>query len=186
MKRLVVGISGASCANLAVKFLVEMQAHADWETHLIISEGGRRTLAHETHFTPAEVEALATRSHPIDDIGASIASGSFQTEGMVIIPCSMKTLAGIAHGYSDNLLLRAADVVLKEQRKLVLVARETPLSLIHLRNMVELATMGVILLPPMLTCYYRPQTVDELETHIVGKVMTQFGMTSDGFKFWEG
>ena len=185
-KRLVVGISGASCANLAVKLLQAVAIQDGWETHVVISGGACRTIAHETSHTPEDVLAMATRSYDLEDIGSAIASGTFRTDGMVVIPCSMKTLAGIAHGYSENLLLRAADVTLKERRKLVLVARETPLSLIHLRNMVTLAGMGVVIMPPVLTAYHRPESIDDLENHIVGKVMAEFGMEPMGFKRWNG
>jgi flavin prenyltransferase len=185
-KRLVVGISGASCANLAVMLLESMRARDDWETHVVISEGARRTIELETELTLDEVRSLATRSHAIEDVGASIASGTFKTEGMVVVPCSMKTLAGVAHGYSENLLLRAADVTLKERRKLVLVARETPLSQIHLRNMLTLASMGVVIMPPMLTAYNHPKTFADAERHIVGKVMAEFGIEAQGFSRWEG
>jgi polyprenyl P-hydroxybenzoate/phenylacrylic acid decarboxylase-like protein len=185
-KRLVVGISGASCANLAVLLLRAMRTQQDWETHVVVSGGARRTIEHETDLKVSDVEALATRCHDFDDVGASIASGTFKTEGMVVVPCSMKTLAGVAHGYSDNLLLRAADVTLKERRKLVLVARETPLNQIHLRNMLSLAAMGVVLLPPMLTAYNRPKTLRDAELHIVGKVLAEFGVEVDGFRRWHG
>lgn len=186
MKRLVVGISGASCANLAILLLRQMKRHADWETHVVVTEGARRTIEYETACSFDEVAALATRLHPLEDVGASIASGTFRTEGMVIVPCSMKTLAGIATGYSANLLLRAADVVIKERRRLVLVARETPLSLIHLKNMVTVAKSGAIILPPMLTGYNRPETLEDAELHIVGKIMAEFGIEMDAFRRWDG
>ena len=128
------------------------------------------------------MEALASRCHALDDIGAAIASGTFKTEGMVVVPCSMKTVAGIAHGYSQNLLLRAADVVIKERRKLVLVARESPLSTIHLNNMLLLANAGIVILPPVLTYYHRPATIQEMTAHIVGKVLDVFGIELRGFQ----
>lgn len=186
MKRLVVGISGASCASLAILLLKEMSKIKDWETHVVVSNGARRTLEYETCYTLDDVKSLATELHPLENVGASIASGTFKTEGMVIVPCSMKTLAGVAHGYSDNLLLRAADVVLKERRKLVLVARETPLNLIHLNNMVTLASIGAIIMPPMLTGYNRPETLEDAEMHIVGKIMNEFGLEASGFRRWTG
>jgi len=185
-KRLVVGISGASCANLAIRLLEAMAGQEAWETHLVVTEGARRTLEHETSYSFQEVAALATQAHDLRDIGASIASGTFRTEGMVVIPCSMKTVAGIAHGYSENLLLRAADVTLKERRKLVLLARETPLSLIHLKNMVELAGMGVVIMPPVLTSYQGAASVEAMEHHLVGKVMSEFGMEFSKFRRWTG
>jgi flavin prenyltransferase len=131
-----------------------------------------------------EVAALATRCHPLEDVGASIASGTFKTRGMVIVPCSMKTLAGVASGYSDNLLLRAADVTLKERRKLVLVARESPLSPVHLRNMQTVSDDGAILLPPMLTFYNRPECIDDLVRHMVGKILDIFDLELPRFKRW--
>lgn len=185
-KRLVVGISGASCANLAIRLLSAMKTQAGWETHLVVTEGARRTLEHETRISPGDLASLATRAYDIGHIGAPIASGTFRTEGMVVIPCSMKTLAGIAHGYSENLLLRAADVTLKERRKLVLLARETPLSLIHLKNMVTLASMGGVIMPPVLTSYHGPGSVEDMEDHLVGKVMAEFGMEYAKFRRWEG
>ncbi len=186
MKRLVVGISGASCANLAILLLKILRELPGWETHLVMSDGARRTIEYETPYGVEEVAALAHVTHPAEDVGASIASGTFKTEGMVVIPCSMKTLAGIAHGYSDNLLLRAADVTLKERRKLVLVVRETPLNLIHLQNMVGLAAMGVIVMPPVLTFYNHPKTLDDVQLHIVGKVLSEFGVEAPGFTRWTG
>jgi len=186
VKRLIVGISGASCANLAVMLLAAMRQTPGWETHLVLSNGAKRTIEHETPLTVSQVESMATVSYPTGDVGAAIASGTFVTAGMVVVPCSMKTLAGIAHGYSDNLLLRAADVVLKERRKLVLAVRETPLNLIHLNNMVTLASMGVVVMPPVLTFYNHPQTLEDVQRHIVGKLMHEFGLETPGFKRWNG
>ena len=142
-KRLVVGLSGASGAILCVSLLEAMRREKDWEVHLVTSEAGERVLHEETGMSGTDLAGLAFRTHDIGNIGAAIASGTFETEGMAVVPCSMKTLAGICHGYAENLLLRAADVTLKERRKLVLVARETPLGLVHLRNMTALAEMGV-------------------------------------------
>jgi polyprenyl P-hydroxybenzoate/phenylacrylic acid decarboxylase-like protein len=185
-KRLIVGISGASGAVLAVELLRALGRHADWETHLVVSRHGARTLAYETLYSLDEIAALATQTHGIDDVGASIASGSFKTEGMVVVPCSMKTLAAIAHGLSETLLLRAADVVLKERRKLVLVARESPLSPIHIQNMHALAACGAMILPPMLTFYNHPQTVEDMVRHIVGKILDVFDIEMEGFRRWSG
>ncbi len=184
-KRLVVGLSGASGANLAIVLLEMMQQQPEWETHLVVSSGAKRTIELEVPETLAQVEAMATRVYNLNDIGANIASGTFKTEGMVVIPCSMKTTAGIANGYSENLLLRAADVTLKERRKLVIVVRETPLNQIHLRNMSTLASMGVILMPPMMTHYNKPQTIRDMEIHIVGKVLNEFGIDLPDFKRWQ-
>lgn len=185
-KRLVVGISGASGSNLAVILLAAMRELPDWETHLVYSDGARRTILHETPFTCEQVESLATQTHDLANVGASIASGTFRTEGMVIIPCSMKTLAGVAVGYSANLMLRAADVVLKERRKLVLVTRETPLHMGHMQNMMRAAELGAVILPPMLTHYILPKTVEDMERHIVGKVMSEFGIEFTDFQRWTG
>lgn len=185
-ERLVVGISGASGAMLGIELLRTLRETGRFETHLVISGGGERTILEETPYALEEVRALADVSHDFYDIGASIASGSFRTAGMVILPCSMKTLAGIACGYSDNLELRAADVTLKEGRRLVLGVRETPLSRIHLRNMLTLAEMGAVILPPMMTYYSGPQTVADMTRHVVGKVLDQFGVDAPGFRRWTG
>ena len=144
-----------------------------------------KTLAYESSLSLEDVCHLADQVYPLDDVAASVSSGTFRTEGMVIIPCSMKTLAGIACGYSDNLLLRAADVTLKERRKLVLVTRETPLSQIHLRNMLSLTQTGAVILPPMLTYYNNPQTIEDMTRHIVGKVMAEFGLEHPKFHRWK-
>ncbi len=183
-KRMVVGVSGASGAIIAVRLLEAMALQQDWETHLVVSRGALRTIEHETDLPAEAMARLAYECHPLEDVGASIASGTFRTEGMVVVPCSMKTLAGIASGYSDNLLLRAADVTLKERRKLVLVARETPLSTIHLENMLRLANKGVIVMPPMLTFYQKPESMEDMVTHIVGKIMAEFGLRAEQFKPW--
>lgn len=185
-KRLVIGMSGASGANLAVRLLQAMRGQEGWETHLVCSEPARRTLEYETSFSLEEVAALADVFHDINNIGASIASGSFKTEGMVVIPCSMKTLAGIAHCFADNLLIRAADVTLKERRKLLLLARETPLHLGHLNNMVAAATLGAVIMPPVMTHYIRPESVADMELHTVGKVMREFGLELPQYKSWQG
>jgi polyprenyl P-hydroxybenzoate/phenylacrylic acid decarboxylase-like protein len=182
--RLVVGMSGASGAILGIELLTAMQAFPDWETHLVISNGARRTIEHETSLKVPEVEALATRCHPLEDVGASVASGTFKTQGMVIVPCSMKTLAGVATGYSDNLLLRAADVVIKERRRLVLVARESPLSPLHLRNMQSAAELGAVILPPVLTFYNHPFTIEDMTRHMVGKILDIFGLEMPRFQRW--
>ncbi len=185
-KRLIVGISGASGAVLGVEFLRALRRHAEWETHLIVSQHAAKTIAYETPYSLDEIAALATHTHRFDDIGASIASGSFKTEGMVIVPCSMKTLAAIAHGFSENLLSRAADVTLKERRKLALVARESPLSPIHLQNMQALAACGAIILPPVLTFYNHPRTVEDMVHHVVGKILDLFDIELEGFRRWNG
>lgn len=185
-KRLVIGISGASGANLAIRLLVAMREQEAWETHLVCSDAARRTIEHETPYTLNEVTAMADVAHDINNIGASIASGSFRTEGMVIIPCSMKTLAGIAHGYAENLLIRAADVALKERRKLLLLARETPLHGGHLNNMATVSSLGAIVMPPVMTHYIRPETIADMEFHMVGKVLHEFGLELPQYRRWQG
>ena len=188
-KRLVVGLSGASGAILCVSLLEAMRREKDWEVHLVTSEAGERVLHEETGMNGTDLAGLAfwmPEPKVRSNIGAAIASGTFETEGMAVVPCSMKTLAGICHGYAENLLLRAADVTLKERRKLVLVARETPLGLVHLRNMTALAEMGVTILPPMLTYYQHPQSIEDMTPHIVGKIMREFRLEAPGFRRWEG
>jgi len=179
-------MSGASGAPLCIELLKAMQGFRNWETHLVISDGAQRTIELETTCSVAEVAALASECHALNDVAASISSGTFKTAGMVVIPCSMKTLSGIAHGFSENLLLRAADVVLKERRKMVLVPRETPLNALHLANMTTLANLGVVILPPMLTFYHRPETVQDMTRHIVWKVLDVFGLEATHFKRWAG
>lgn len=183
-KRLIVGMSGASGASLGIELLETLQENPDYETHLVISKGAEETILYETDYTVADVMALADKSHDINNIGASIASGTFRTEGMIIVPCSMKTVAGIACGYSDNLLLRAADVVIKEQRQLVLATRESPLSVIHLRNMLTLAELGAFIIPPMVTYYNKPTSIKEMNRHIIGKILDKFGIEISGFNRW--
>lgn len=185
-KRLVVGISGASGAPLAVELLRALAGMEDWETHLVLTRGGQLTLEAETDLDLAGLHALADVVYDNESIGAAIASGTFRTAGMVVIPCSMKTVGGIASGYSDNLLLRAADVMLKEGRPLVLVARETPLSAIHLRNLHELALAGARILPPAVAYYNRPQSIEDVTRQLVGKVLDQFGIEYDGLTRWNG
>lgn len=184
MKRLVIGISGASGIPIAIGVLKALRQLEDWVSCLVISGGGEKTIQMETNYSIEEVKALADEVYDIGNIGASIASGTFQTEGMVVVPCSMKTLAGIANGYSDNLLLRAADVTLKERRKLTLVARETPFNTIHLRNMLTLSQMGAIILPPMQTFYNHPETIEDMVDHIVGKILDVYGIDYRAFRRW--
>jgi polyprenyl P-hydroxybenzoate/phenylacrylic acid decarboxylase-like protein len=184
--RLIVAVTGASAPVLAVHLLTALASLGTVETHLVMSRAAHRTLELETDVRPAELAALADVCHQRGDIAASIASGSFRTIGMVVVPCSMKTLAGIAHGYSDDLITRAADVCLKERRRLVLVARETPLSLIHLRNMVAVTEAGAVVLPPVPAFYQRPASVDDLLAHLTGKVLDQFGIEHELYERWEG
>lgn len=183
--RLIVAVTGASGAIYAKRLLEVLQAK-NIETHLTVSRAAEKVVAHELETGKSELEKLATCAYSVDDLGAPILSGSFKTDGMIIIPCSMKTLAGISHGYSDNLVLRAADVALKEKRKLVLVVRETPLSTIHLRNMLDLAKQGVIILPAMPAYYHKPKTIDALADYIVGKALDVLEIEHDLFRRWTG
>lgn len=184
--RLVVGITGATGAVLGVRLLQRLRDHGGIESHLVISRWARSTIEWETSMSVREVSALADVSYNPEDQGAAISSGSFRTDGMVIVPCSMKTLAGIRTGYADGLIARAADVTLKERRKLVLVPRETPLSEIHLDNMLALARMGSVIVPPMPAFYQRPDTVDEIVAHTVTRVLDQFGIDTPKAYRWNG
>jgi 4-hydroxy-3-polyprenylbenzoate decarboxylase len=184
-RRLIVGMTGSTGAIFGVRLLEALQ-HSDIESHLVISKWAQRTIEHETRFTVEQVRSLATVVHSQGDMGAPISSGSFLTEGMVVIPCSVRTLGGIANGYGEHLVHRAADVLLKERRRLVLVVRETPLSEVHLENMLKLARMGVIMLPPMPAFYNHPQTVDDLIDHIVARVLDQFHIPAPFAKRWDG
>jgi 4-hydroxy-3-polyprenylbenzoate decarboxylase len=183
--RLIVGISGATGAVYGVR-LLERLREAGVETHLVISRWGLRTLLHETTWTRARVEALAHATYPANDMGAAISSGSFTTDGMIVAPCSAKTLAAIATGVGDSLLHRAADVVLKERRTLVLSVREAPLSAIHLENMLALARMGAVILPPMPAFYNNPTSLDEVVDHTVARMLDQFGIAVPGAPRWSG
>ncbi|WP_329126265.1 non-oxidative hydroxyarylic acid decarboxylases subunit B [Streptomyces sp. NBC_01465] len=184
--RLIVGMTGATGAPIGVRLLQNLAQLPGIETHLVLSRWARTTIELETGLSAAEVSALADVTHHPDDQGATIASGSFRTDGMVIVPCSMKTLAGIRAGYAEGLVARAADVVLKERRKLVLVPRETPLSEIHLENMLALARQGVRLVPPMPAFYNHPASVDDIVDHITARVLDQFDLPAPAAKRWEG
>jgi flavin prenyltransferase len=184
--RLIVGMSGATGAPLGVALLRALRELPEVETHLVLSRWARTTIELETGLSVRDVTALADVVHGAGDQAASISSGSFRTDGMVIIPCSMKTLAGIRTGFADGLLGRAADVVLKERRKLVLVPRETPLSEIHLENMLALSRMGARIVPPMPAFYNHPQTVDDIVDHVVARVLDQFDLSYDRAKRWSG
>jgi flavin prenyltransferase len=183
--RLIVGITGATGVIYGVR-LLERLREAGVETHLVISRWGVRTLLHETPYSREHVEALATMTYAPGDMGAAISSGSFKTDGMIVAPCSAKTLAAIAHGYGDNLIHRAADVVLKERRRLVLVVREAPLSDIHLQNMLTLSRMGVVVLPPLPAFYNHPRTIDDIVDHTVSRMLDQFGLETSGVERWAG
>ncbi len=183
--RLIVGLTGASGALFGVRTLEALQV-LGVETHLILSKWSRSTLAHETNYSIEQVEKLASTVHHHDNQAASVSSGSFKTDGMIIAPCSMKTLAAIRAGYGDTLICRAADVILKERRKLVLLARESPFSEIHLENMLALTRMGVVIFPPVPAFYNRPQTIEDLVNHIVGRLLDQFGLNMPGVNRWSG
>ena len=185
-RRIVVGISGASGAVYGVRLLQALQGMAGVESHLVVSDAGWRTLRHELALAPAAVQALADVAHELDDVGAAIASGSFAAHGMVVAPCSMRTLAAIAQAQSDNLLTRAADVMLKERRRLVLLTRETPLHLGHLRNMVAATELGAIVCPPVPAFYQRPGTVDEIVLHSVARALDLLGLPHDLAPRWQG
>lgn len=184
-QRLIVGISGASGAPIAVR-LLEALRDTPIQTHLIVTRGGEMTLRQECGMGLDEIKRFADVVYDNGSIGAAVASGSFKTLGMAVVPCSMKTVAGIHSGYSDNLLLRAADVTLKERRKLVLVARESPLSAIHLRNLYELSQTGAVILPPMLTYYGCPQSLAEATDQVVGRILDQFDLEFPALRRWEG
>ncbi|HEV2178459.1 MAG TPA: UbiX family flavin prenyltransferase [Terriglobia bacterium] len=184
-KRLIVGISGSSGAIFGVRLLQALQG-SDVETHLVMSKWGCRTLVHETPYTVEQVKEMAAHSYAADDQGAAISSGSFVTSGMVVCPCSVRTLAAIAHGYGDQLIHRAADVMLKERRKLVLVVREAPLQAIHLENMLKLSRLGVVILPPVPAFYNHPRTLDDVVNHIVMRTLDQFDIHLDLMKRWDG
>ena len=183
--RVIVGITGATGVIYGIR-LLERLRDADVETHLVISRWGGRTMLHETPYSREQVEALAHVAYAPSDMGAAISSGSFQTAGMIIAPCSAKTLAAIAHGYGDSLIHRAADVVLKERRRLVLAVREAPLSDIHLENMLKLSRMGAVILPPVPAFYNNPSSIDEIVDHTVARLLDQFGVEVPGAPRWAG
>lgn len=185
MRKLIVGMSGATGSIFGVRLLQALQA-ADVESHLVVSKWAQQTVEHETGMSFRDVCALATEFYSSGDMGAAISSGSFKTEGMVVIPCSMRSVAAMANGVGDHLVHRAADVVLKERRKLVLVARETPLNEIHLENLLKLCRMGVTILPPMPAFYNHPQSLDDMVDHIVARVLDQFDIEADFARRWDG
>ena len=185
-RRLIVAITGASGALYGVRLLQALRERADVQTHLLLSEAGVLNLHQELGMNRREAEALADVAHNVRDIGASIASGSFQSDGMIVAPCSMKTLAAIAHGLSDNLISRAADVVLKERRRLVLMVRETPFNLAHLRNMTAVTEMGGIVFPPLPAFYHRPQNIEEMVDHTLGRVLDLYGIAHELAPRWQG
>jgi 4-hydroxy-3-polyprenylbenzoate decarboxylase len=185
VKRIIVGITGATGAIFGVRLLEALKA-AEVETHLVLSKWGQQTVEHETGLTAADLQARAAVLHGTGNMAATISSGSFRTEGMIVAPCSMRTVAAIAHGNGENLVHRAADVVLKERRRLVLVPRETPMSLPELRNMVACAEAGAMILPAMPAFYQQPKTIDDLASFIAGKILNALGFEQKLFAPWKG
>jgi 4-hydroxy-3-polyprenylbenzoate decarboxylase len=186
VKRLVVGITGATGAVYGIRLLQVLQRTSDVEVHLVLSSAARRTIAEETDVPVKQVEALAHVRHDNKDIGASIASGSFRTAGMVIVPCSIKTISAVANCYSSTLIARAADVCLKEGRPVLAVVRETPLHVGHLRQLLHFAEMGGIVMPPLPAFYQRPRTLDDLVDHTVGRILERLGLPQDLVPEWQG
>jgi flavin prenyltransferase len=185
-KRFIVAITGATGAVYAIRLLQVLERLPDIETHLLVSPAGWMNVEQELGLPRTQVEALASVVHNVRDVGATIASGSFRTDAMIVVPCSMRTLGAIAHGLADNLITRAADVMLKERRRLVLAVRETPLNLAHLRNMVAVTEMGGIVFPPLPAFYHRPATLEELVDHTVGRMLDLLGLDQDLSPAWRG
>jgi 4-hydroxy-3-polyprenylbenzoate decarboxylase/2,5-furandicarboxylate decarboxylase 2 len=185
-KRLIIGITGATGAVYGVELVKAVNALEGWESHVVLSDAGALNLMHELKMRRKDLEKLASTAYNPKDIGAAIASGSFLTEGMVIAPCSMKTLAAVAHAHADDLVSRAADVVLKERRRLVLIPRETPLNLAHLRNMTAATEMGAIVMPPVPAFYALPRSIEDLVAHTVGRILDLFGVHSARVTRWQG
>ena len=186
IKRLIIGISGADGVCIGRRLLETFREMPEVEIHLVLSRAAERNFQLECGVDAAAIRALADYDYAPENMAAKISSGSFVTDGMIVAPCSMKTLSAIVHGYAENLLVRAADVCLKENRRVVLLPRETPLGLIHLRNLLLAGEMGCIVVPPMMTFYNKPKNIEDQIDHIIGKVAMQFGLTSDRFRSWEG
>ncbi len=186
MKRLILAMTGASGALYGVRLLEQLHKTEGIETHLMISDAAALNLHHELDIKRKEIESLASVVHSVRDIGACVASGSFESDGMVVAPCSMKTLAAVAHGMCDNLITRAADVMLKERRKLILMVRETPFNLAHLRNMTAVTEMGGIIFPPLPALYQRPQSIEEMVDHTVGRVLAMLAVEQQLAPQWQG
>lgn len=185
MRRIIVAVTGASGIELAVTCLEELKK-TNIEVHLVMSSSAKLTLELETNYQLDDILSLADVVHQNDAIGDNIASGSYEVEGIIVVPCSMKTISGIKNGYSDNLINRAVDVNIKEQRKVILVARETPLSVIHLENLTNLSKIpNLFIMPPMLTYYNRPSTIKDIEIHLVGKILSKFNLDVKGYKPWD-
>jgi 4-hydroxy-3-polyprenylbenzoate decarboxylase len=186
VRRLIIAVTGATGAIYSMRLLERLRANDDVETHLVVSSAGWLSIQHELALDRPSVEHFADVVHNVRDVGATIASGSFATDGMIVAPCSMKTLASIAHGLSDNLIARAADVTLKERRRLVLMVRETPLNLAHLRNMTAVTEMGGIIFPPLPAFYEKPTTIDEMVDHTVLRVLDMFSLGPPQTEGWQG
>ena len=184
--RILIGMNGATGVIYGIRLLQVLKRIESVETHLIVSSAAEQTIEIETEYKASEIKALANFCYAIDDIGACLASGSFRRDGMIIAPCSMKTLSALAHAYADNLLTRAADVTLKERSKLVLLVRETPLHLGHLRNMVSITEMGGIVMPPLPAFYHKPQTIQDIVDHSVGKALDLLNIEHNLFERWSG
>jgi len=185
-RRLIVAMTGATGSIYGLRILERLRAMGGWETHLVVSDAGMLNAYQEYRLARKDITKLADVVHNVRDVGASISSGSFITAGMVIAPCSMKTLAAVAHGFSDNLISRAADVILKERRRLVLITREAPLNLAHIRNMAAVTEMGGVIFPPVPAFYSRAKTIDDLVNHTVGRVLDLFSVEHEGIKRWQG
>ena len=185
-KRLIVGITGATGSVYGLRILEALRAIGGWETHLVVSDAGMLNAYQEHRLARKDINRLADVVHNVREVGASIASGSFITAGMVVAPCSMKTLSGIAHAFADNLITRAADVVLKERRRLVLITREAPLNLAHIRNMAAVTEMGGVIFPPVPAFYSGGKTIDDLVNHTVGRVLDLFDVQHDSISRWAG
>jgi flavin prenyltransferase len=183
---IIVAITGATGAIYGIRLLEVLASLKDIETHLVISEAGEKTITYETQYKIKDVKKLASHCYDVRDIYAPISSGSFQSDGMIIAPCTIKTMSALANSYSENLIVRAGDVTLKERRKLVAVVRETPLHLGHLRNMEKLTEMGAIIMPPLPAFYHKPQTVQDIVDHTVGKMLDVFDIKHDLFQRWSG
>lgn len=186
MRRIIVGVSGASGSVYAIATLRALRSIGEFEVHLVASEQAKQTVELETDVKPAELEGLADVVHDSRNLAASISSGSFKTDGMIVVPCSMRSASAIAFSLNDNLLVRAADVCLKERRTLVLVVRETPLHVNHLRNLVRASEAGAVILPPVPGTYSRPKTIEDIVNHTVGKVLDQFNIPNELFRRWQG
>ncbi len=185
VRRIIVGITGATGVIYGIR-LLEALKNAEVETHLILSDAGKKNILIETDYAIGDVEGLASQVHDVENLASSISSGSFKTDGMVIVPCTVKTLSGVAHSYNDNLIVRAADVVLKERRRLILVVRETPLHKGHLELMSRVADLGGIILPPIPAFYHSPRTIDDLLDHTTGKILDLLEIENSLFARWKG